>query len=131
LTNRSSFLLDTNAAIAYIRNDKALLELLKTADEVYTSAIVIGELYFGALNSGRVETNLREVVRFTNTIEILPVHLAVAEQFGNVRRRLHGKGRPIQTNDMWIAATALSFDLIVITRDADFGAVDGLATQSW
>ncbi len=37
------------------------------------------------------------------------------------------KGRPIQTADVWIAATALQWDIPLITADyGDFAAVDGL-----
>ena len=34
-------------------------------------------------------------------------------------------------NDLWIAATALSLDTILVTMDSDFAAIDGLKCEDW
>jgi predicted nucleic acid-binding protein len=36
-----------------------------------------------------------------------------------------------RTNDMWIAATALAHDCIVVGSDAHFLFVDGLNLENW
>jgi len=41
-------LLDTNAVIALQRGDQDLVDFLNHTDEWYLSAIVVGELYYGA-----------------------------------------------------------------------------------
>jgi predicted nucleic acid-binding protein len=51
LANKA-FLLDTNAAIARINGDSSIAVTLEAADELFTSVIVLGELYFGAEKSG-------------------------------------------------------------------------------
>ncbi len=40
-------------------------------------------------------------------------------------------GKRIPDNDIWIAAIAMPFDLIVVTRDKHFSFVDGLAVEKW
>ncbi|MCC6803036.1 MAG: PIN domain-containing protein, partial [Anaerolineae bacterium] len=55
-----TYLLDTNAAIAYRKGDPALIEIIEDADTVFVSSITLGELYFGAYKSGRVEANLSD-----------------------------------------------------------------------
>jgi len=43
---------------------------------------------------------------------------------------LRKKGNPIPTNDMWIAATALQYNLALFSYDKHFQAIDGLKTGS-
>jgi predicted nucleic acid-binding protein len=51
LISQTSFLLDTNAVTAHIKGDQSIKTILDTADELFMSVIVLGELYFGAENS--------------------------------------------------------------------------------
>ena len=41
------------------------------------------------------------------------------------------KGLPLDSNDLWIAATAMLLDAVLVTRDADFHQVDRLRTEDW
>ena len=34
-------------------------------------------------------------------------------------------------NDLWIAATALALDAVLITRDSDFQQIEGLSVNDW
>jgi tRNA(fMet)-specific endonuclease VapC len=53
-----------------------------------------------------------------------------AEHYADICARPRRKGRPIPTNDMWIAASAREHGLVLFTRDAHFHGVDGLLTAS-
>ncbi|MBN1284239.1 MAG: PIN domain-containing protein [Anaerolineae bacterium] len=55
----------------------------------------------------------------------------VRQRLGEIKNELQAKGRPIPENDIWIAAIAKQHDLTLATRDAHFGAVDGLQTETW
>jgi predicted nucleic acid-binding protein len=37
------------------------------------------------------------------------------------------RGLPLDENDLWIAATALSLEATVVSRDSDFQEIEGLA----
>ena len=63
--------------------------------------------------------------------DILPITSEVAEEFARIFAELRRKGRPIETNDIWIAATARAHDLILATSDPDFQHVDGLQVEDW
>jgi tRNA(fMet)-specific endonuclease VapC len=54
-----------------------------------------------------------------------------AKHYAQIRHVLRVKGRPIPENDIWIAAVAIQYGLILLTRDAHFQAVDGLSLKSW
>lgn len=51
---------------------------------------------------------------------------ASADHFALIFARLRGKGRPIPSNDLWIAACALEAGAALLTLDAHFIEVDGL-----
>jgi predicted nucleic acid-binding protein len=63
--------------------------------------------------------------------EVLPVNSAVAERYAQVYSALRKAGTPISSNDMWIAAIALTHDLIVVTADRAFDFVPGLKAEDW
>jgi len=127
----NAYLLDTNAAIAHINGVPSIKPILEAADELFTSVVVLGELYFGAEKSGRVQQNKEQVEKFANEITVLNCNQETARIFGAVSHQLKLKGHLNQANDIWIAATALQYNLILLTRDADFNHVDGLTIASW
>jgi tRNA(fMet)-specific endonuclease VapC len=125
------FLLDTTAAIALIGNEPLLLAILGGADRVVIPVAVVGELYYGALKSGRQAENLARVEALLAANIIVEATVDTAMHYGRIRQQLQAKGRPIPENDIWIAAAALQHGLAVITRDAHFAEVDGLNTVGW
>lgn len=127
----NSCLLDTNAIIALQRQQVQLLALLTPATDVFIPAIAIGELYFGAYNSSRVEENRRAVAAFAAQCAILNIDVQTADVYGLIKQGLRIKGRPIPENDIWIAALAVQYNLTVITNDDHFAAVDGISVISW
>lgn len=126
-----SYLLDTNAAISLMASEREIRELVAKADEIYLSSIVLGELYYGAEKSGRVAQNVQRVDELAERFPVLDCDIKTARIFGQVRQQLKLKGHLNQANDIWIAATALQYNLILLTRDADFNHVDGLTIASW
>ena len=53
------FLLDTNVVVALFKDDPVVHERLAQRPMVLVSAIVLGELYYGAQKSERLAKNLR------------------------------------------------------------------------
>lgn len=125
------FLIDTNAIIALQRENAAIKTLLASASDVFLPVIAIGELYFGAYKSQRVEENRRAVTAFAANRVVLMVDTDTADVFGQVKQQLRAKGRPIPENDLWIAALAIQYDLTLITDDEHFSAVDNLSWRRW
>ncbi|MBI1258232.1 MAG: PIN domain-containing protein [Chloroflexi bacterium] len=126
----NGLLLDTNAMIARLKGDNGVIQVLATED-VWVSSTVIGELYFGAYKSGRVEENIRNLEAFIHGRTILVCDKDTAHIYGRIRHQLQVKGRPIPQNDVWIAAVALQHNLTLLTRDVHFKEVDNLPLKSW
>lgn len=65
-------------------------------------------------------------------VEVLPVDLAVAERAGDLLAAVRRRGRPRSTEDILIAATALSHRLIMVTHNRrDFLDIPGLRIEDW
>lgn len=126
-----NFLLDTNIVIALFAGDAAVIAGLAAAEEVFIPAAVIGELFYGARKSGRPEENLRRIEEFAADNMILSCDADTARLYGEVKSSLQRKGRPIPENDIWIAATALQHDLILVSRDEHFEAVEWIRCVKW
>lgn len=62
---------------------------------------------------------------------LLPVVREIAERYTEIRRELKTAGKPIPTNDLWIAASARAHGMPLATRDAHFHAVRGLQIIAW
>ena len=57
----------------------------------------------------------------------MPVGLATADRYSRIATSLRAKGRPIPTNDMWIAAHAMETGADLVSADGHFEHVDGIA----
>ena len=113
-----SYLLDTNAIIAFLKGDAEVFEKLSNQKEIFASCISVGEMRYGANNSLQKDKNITLYDSFFETCNILSIDTKVAVSYGELRFYL--KTIPIPENDIWIAATAQVFSLSVLTFDKDF-----------
>ena len=125
------FLIDTNAVIDLNNGDPAITTIVQDATEIYLPMNVLGELYYGAERSLRIEENFEQIKAIAQDWDILPPDLMTARIYGQIRNQLRKKGKPIPENDIWIAALALQHKLRLLTRDKHFNEVDDLKTISW
>ncbi|MCL5673276.1 MAG: type II toxin-antitoxin system VapC family toxin [Deltaproteobacteria bacterium] len=117
-------ILDTNVIISLFSEDTALNEYILNADEVFIPCIAIGELYYGACKSSKIQENLNKIDEFAAGNIILPCDTNTAMIYGDIKNALKEKGKPIPENDIWIAAIARQYDLILITKDNHFSFVE-------
>lgn len=127
----SSYLLDTNTVIAAIGMEIDLERRRRGGDEIYLSVPSLGELFFGAEKSQRVQDNISQIQRLIATFPVVSCDQDTARHYGFLRNLLKKKGRPIPVNDLWIAASARQHGLTLVTRDGHFDYVEGLALEKW
>jgi len=122
-------LLDTNAYTALFSGHAGVAARVRRAEEVLLSSIVAGELLFGFRNGTRYETNRIELEDFLSSpyVTLLPVTLVTADRFGRIAAQLRRRGRPLPTNDIWIAAHAMESGADLLSFDHHFDQVEGLA----
>lgn len=125
------YVLDTSAFSAFGRRnnpDKSIAGYFHNEHTIYMPFIVIGELLAGFLGSSNPEQNRKLLQKFldTDNVEVLYATNKTAVIYSKVFHQLKKSGKPIGTNDMWIAALALEHELPLLTLDKDFHNVDGL-----
>jgi tRNA(fMet)-specific endonuclease VapC len=125
-------LLDTNVLAAFYAGDPETVEAFQRASSLAVNTIVLGELLAGFAMVTRSGENRRLLARFLANprVDLLPLGSDTAEHYAGVFAQLRRKGRPIPSNDMWVAASALQHGLVLFTRDAHFGEIEGLLTAS-
>ena len=126
-----NYLLDTNIVIALFDNDKAVKTEIVKAEEVYLPAIVVGELYYGAFNSGKPVRNEAKINEFLKEVIVLNCNQETGIFYGRIKKELRDKGKPIPENDIWIIALSKQHNIKVVSRDLHFEYVDNLKLIKW
>lgn len=120
--------LDTNAYAAFKRGDEQIVGVLQHAPSIIVCATVLGELLGGFAAGRRESANRSELTQFINVqrVKVVPSTAATADLYALVYAALRRKGRPIPTNDLWIAASSLEHAAALLTLDSHFQNIDGL-----
>jgi tRNA(fMet)-specific endonuclease VapC len=113
--------LDTNAYCDWRRSGKWAGNIAR-ADRVVIPSVVLGELEFGFLNGTRRAENSRKLREFLghSHVEVAVVDHGTAEIYAEFLLYLRNKGKPIPTNDIWIAAQARQCGGELAARDGHF-----------
>lgn len=125
------YLLDTNIIIALFAKDPQIHNKMTNAAEVFIPCIAIGELYFGAFKSAKIQENLARIDEFAFNNTILSCNVETAKLYGDIKNRLKDKGQPLPENDIWIAAIAQQYGLTLVTKDSHFETIDNLKFEKW
>jgi predicted nucleic acid-binding protein len=126
------YLVDTTPLSALVTNRPPAVALITPwmrQHETATSILVYGEVLEGL--QGRPNPGQRHRDLLTLLGEITPyfVTYAIMQRYATLRRQLRPPYGPglIGDIDTLIAATALEYDLTLVTTDGDFTRVPGLA----
>jgi tRNA(fMet)-specific endonuclease VapC len=120
--------LDTNAYARLLTGDDDVLGAISSAETLYMSVFVLGELYAGFAAGAKKGENKDTLQRFLMkpAVKILNATAETAEVFGQVKFNLKRSGTPLPINDVWIASHALETGSVVVTYDIHFKSIPGL-----
>mgnify|MGYP001564598730 CR=1 FL=1 len=120
--------IDTNIYAAFKNNDADVVEAFRSADVIGVDIAVIAQLYAGFSLGTREGKNRRELETFLNAprVEVLTHDLETAEFYALIVKKLKAKGKPVPSNDVWIAANALKHGMALYSFDRYFEEIDGL-----
>jgi predicted nucleic acid-binding protein len=139
----SGFLIDTNVLSEYNRPgvpDAGVKRWLETTDRQsqHVSVITLAEIQKGIelLAEGKRRAQLEEWLKrdleawFSG--RVLPVDRQVAACWASLVAQCVRTGRPLPTVDSLIAATALAYGLIIVTRNTrDFEGIGAAIVNPW
>ncbi len=121
-------LIDTNIYTCALRGHDEVVEILRRAELIGFSVISIGELLTG-FKLGKWEAkNRNELEEFLDSprVTIYGIDENTSEFYSEIVWNLRKIGRPIPTNDIWIAATAFQHGLKLFSKDEHFKYIAGL-----
>lgn len=124
-------ILDTNALSAIADDEPAAVRLFSNATSIELPAIVLGEYRFGISQSRRRKEYEKWLGEMIAATRVLPVDEETSGHYAQVRSELKKAGRPIPSNDLWIAALSRQHRLPLMSQDAHFDAVSGLKRIGW
>jgi tRNA(fMet)-specific endonuclease VapC len=124
-------IIDTNALSAVADDHPEVVSLFAQSDQIAIPAIVLGEYRYGIAQSrhrAAYENWLSELLR---DCLVLDVNEATATHYADIALELKRKGKPIPTNDLWIAALCLQHSLPLLSRVHHFEQVTGVKQIRW
>ena len=119
---------DTSMVADVLRGRPEAIRAFERVDEVGVPFVVYAELLTGTIRSMRTDHEkfaLYELLRRPH-VRLLWPDEQKCNLYAVVLCRLAERGLPIPTNDIWIAATALKYEAILVTRDRHFDLVERL-----
>jgi tRNA(fMet)-specific endonuclease VapC len=135
-----NYLLDTNIALIYIRNNETTqkleskLDLFSGEHNLIISVVSVGELksiakqnQWGKVKWQKMLSVINDfLIADINTEEIIDKYaeIDVFSQGKLLEKPLENSARNMGKNDLWIAATASALDLGLVTTDDDFNHLE-------
>lgn len=122
-------LLDSNTYSHLKRGHHRIVEIVRGSEEIILPLVVIGELLYGFRHGSRREENIRELHAFLDSrhVSVAAMSLTTADRYSRIASALRAKGRPIPSNDIWIAAHTMETGADLVSYDGHFDHIDGLA----
>ena len=121
--------LDTSALVALFRGHAGVASASRALDRIVLPAVALGEVLVGRFGSVRSAgsgrggaSGQREIRAFLASprVEVTVLGAETAERYALIREYLRSAGRPVPTNDIWIAASAMELGLRVLTLDRHY-----------
>ena len=126
-------MLDTNTVSYLVRSNSNVVAHIRSVDpeQLCVSSLTEGELLYGIERRPEATTLIRATRVVLELVTAMPWGSREAEHYGALRARQARIGRPLAPVDLMIAAHALSLGAILVTADAAFRHVPGLAVEDW
>lgn len=113
-----NYLLDTDVMVDHLRGKNLItLKIFKKGAAI--SIITLGELLVGAYKSSDPENSLKKLKQNLSGLKLNIENLneEIIDQFGRIKAKLETTGNRLEDFDLLIAATALTENLSLVTRN--------------
>jgi len=118
-------LIDTSV---FVGVEASRLDITDLPDQIAVSVVTLAELRLGVLLARGVSARQRRLstLQFASSLNPVPIDIDVAGEWTRITAELRQREKRAPINDVWIAATAISHSMSVITQDADYDLIPGL-----
>lgn len=120
-----NFAIDTSAYSAFNRGDNRLKKWFSPDNIMTVPLIVAGELRAGFAYGNKKAENELLLRRFLDmpSVNTATITDKTTEIFAEIYLNLRKAGKPIGTNDLWIASICIENKLPLLTLDQDFANI--------
>ena len=126
-----ALILDTNALSAAADRDPGALEIVAAASELALPVIVLGEYRAGIQQSRHRADYEKWLHDWIAVVSVLVIDEETTNYYAAIRVELKKAGKPIPTNDVWIAALCRQHALPLLSRDGHFDLISGIRRIDW
>jgi len=124
-------ILDTNALSAAADDDPGVVALLARAEQMVLPVIVLAEYRHGIAQSRNRASYESWLAELLPDCVVLDIQEPTTHYYAEISLELKRKGKPIPTNDIWIAALCRQHSLPLLSRDRHFDLVAGTKRIDW
>ena len=124
-------IVDTNALSAAADADPSVLAVLARAEQMAIPVIVLGEYRYGIAQSRKRAIYEHWLTGLLHDSLVLDVNEPTTQYYAEIVLELKRLGKPIPTNDLWIAALCRQHSLPLLSRDRHFDWVAGTKRVDW
>ena len=124
-------ILDTNALSAAADDDPGAVAVLSRAEQMVLPVIVLGEYRHGIAQSRNRASYESWLAELLPDCMVLDIQEPTTHHYAEITLELKRKGKPIPTNDIWIAALCRQHSLPLLSRDRHFDLVSGTKRVDW
>ena len=131
----NNYLLDTSTCSLLMQDNSRVRERfdsLTESDYYFTCPIVKGEIMFGIgrLPQGKRRQDLEQRAdELFATVPCDPIPRDVGDVYAQIKVASEQQGTSLGECDLWIAATALTVDAILVASDSDYERIIGLGLR--
>ena len=113
------YLVDSDWAISYLSNRPNAVALLDrlVKDGLAMSIVTYAEVYEGIYYGRNMAQDALVLRHFLRGIRVLGINRSIARRFAVIHGALRAYGQLIPPSDVFIAATAIHYDLTSVTRN--------------
>lgn len=129
----STLLVDTDVVSFIFKQDSRAANYAKIlqGNQLALSFMTVAELFQWAAIRKWGEARTQQLEQTLTSYLVIPVDIELCRCWGNLRAELQAMGKPIFAQDAWIAATALRYDLVLVTHnEKDFSGIPKLVVQT-
>jgi tRNA(fMet)-specific endonuclease VapC len=126
-----ALILDTNAVSAIADGEASAMKIVERAENLAVPVIVLGEYRLGITQSRHRATYENWLREWIAAVVVLDVDEETTHSYAAICLELKKKGKPIPTNDLWIAAVCRQYSLPLLSRDRHFDLVSGIRRLDW